>query len=62
VVVVVVLELSERGRERVVLDSAGGAGAATVVVIAMDGEMDSPNVGAFMTRECMVAGSGGRSS
>jgi len=38
-----------------VLDS-GGAGAATVVVVAVDGEMGSPNVGAFVT-EWMVAGS-----
>ena len=57
-VVVVVVELREKGRGRVVLDSAGGAGAATVVVVAMDGEMGSPNAGAFMTK-CMVAGSGG---
>jgi hypothetical protein len=35
-----------------------GAGAATVVVVAMEGEMGSPNAGAFMT-EWMVAGSGG---
>ena len=28
-----------KGRGRVVLDSAGGAGAATVVVVAMDGKM-----------------------
>ena len=35
--VVVVVELAERGRGRVVLDSAGVAGAATVVVVAMDG-------------------------
>ena len=38
------------------LDSGGGAGATTAVVVAMDGEMGSPNTGAFMT-ECMVAGS-----
>jgi hypothetical protein len=35
-----------------------GAGAATVVVVAMDGEMGSPNAGTFMTRECMVTDSG----
>ena len=39
------------------LDSAGGAGAVTVVVVAIDG-WGSPNAGAFVT-ECMVAGSGG---
>jgi hypothetical protein len=39
-----------------VLDSAGGAGAANVVVVAMDGEMGSPNAATFMT-EWMVAGS-----
>jgi len=39
-----------------------GAGAATVMVVAMDGVMGSPNAGAFMTRECMMAGSGGRRS
>jgi hypothetical protein len=51
---VVVVELPESGRERVVSDSAGGAGAGatTVVVGAMEGEMGSPNAGAFMT-ECM---------
>ena len=43
------------------LDSAGGADAAIIVVVAMDGEMGSPNAGAFMT-ECITAGSGGRSS
>ena len=37
------------------LDS-GGAGAATVAVVAMDGEMGSPNAGVFMT-EWMVVGS-----
>ena len=37
------------------LDSAGGAGAATIVVVAMDGETGSPNVEAYMT-ECMVRG------
>ena len=56
-----VVELPERRRGWGVLDSAGGAGAATVVVVAMDGEMGSPNAGAFTT-ECMVAGSGGFSS
>jgi len=39
-----------------VLDYGGGASAATVVVVAMDGEMGSPNGGGFIT-ECMVAGS-----
>jgi len=48
---VVLVELLERGRGRVVLDSAGGAGAATVVVVAVDGAMGSPNAG------CMAAGS-----
>ena len=33
------------------LDSAGGAGATTVVVVAVDGAMGSPNAG------CMAAGS-----
>jgi hypothetical protein len=53
--VVVVVELPDSGGERVVSDSAGGAGAgaATVVVGAMEGEMGSPNAaGAFMT-ECI---------
>jgi hypothetical protein len=36
--VVVVVELSERGRGQDVLDSGGGAGAATVVVVVMDTE------------------------
>jgi len=49
--VVVVVEFPVRGRGRVVLNSAGGAGAATVVVVAVDGEMGSPNAG------CMAAGS-----
>jgi len=35
--VMVVVELPERGRGWVVLDSAGGAGAAAVAVVAMDG-------------------------
>ena len=45
---VVVAEFPERERGRIVLDSAGGA---TVVVVAMDGEMPvgSPNAGAFIT-------------
>jgi hypothetical protein len=59
---VVVVEFPEGGRGRLVLDSAGGgvgaAGAATVVVVAMEGEIVSPKAGAFMT-ECIVAGSGG---
>jgi len=38
-----------------VLDSAGGAGAATVVVVAMDGETGSLNVEAYII-ECMVRG------
>jgi hypothetical protein len=54
-----VVVLPERERGRGVLDSAGGAGTVTVVVIAMNGEMGSPNAGAFVTHECMVAGSGG---
>jgi hypothetical protein len=54
-VVVVVVEFPERGWGRVALDFAGGAGAATVVVVAIVGEMDSPNAGAFM--KWMVAGS-----
>ena len=33
----VVVELPERGRGRVVLDFADGAGAAAVAVVAMDG-------------------------
>jgi len=51
------VELPERGRGRVMSDS-GGAGAATVVVVAMHGEtpVGSPNVGALMI-EYMVAGS-----
>ena len=59
----VVAELPERGRGWVVLDSAGGAGAATVAVITMDGEMPvgSPNVGTFIT-ECMMVSSGEGSS
>jgi len=59
--VVVAMELPERGRGWDVLDSAGGADAAIVVVVAMDGETSSPNAGVFMT-ECMAAGSGGCSS
>lgn len=51
-----VVELRERGRGRVVLNSTGGAGAAIIVVVAMNGDIGSPNVGAFMT-EWMVAGS-----
>jgi hypothetical protein len=62
---VVVVEFPEGGRRRLVLDSAGGgvgaAGAATVVVVAMDGEIGSPNAGAFMT-ECIVGGSEGACS
>ena len=46
---VVVVEFPARGRGQVVLDSAGSAGAATVVAVAMDGEMGFPNAGAFMT-------------
>jgi len=42
---VVVVELPERGRWCVVLDSAGGAGAATVAVVAIDGEMGTPKRG-----------------
>jgi hypothetical protein len=57
---VVVVELPEGSRGWLVLESAGGgvgaAGAATVVVVAMEGDMGSPNAGAFMT-ECIVAGS-----
>jgi hypothetical protein len=53
---VVVVELPEGNRGRVVLDSTAdpgaGAGAATVVVVAMEGEMGSSNVAALMT-ECM---------
>ena len=45
----VVVEFPERGRGRVVLDSAGDAGAATVVVVAMNGRMGSLNAGEFMT-------------
>jgi hypothetical protein len=59
---VVDVEFPEGGRGRLVLDSAGGgvgaAGAATVVVVATDGEMGSSNAGAFMT-ECIVGGSRG---
>ena len=58
---VVAMELPERGRGWDALDSAGGADAAIVVVVAIDGEMGFPNAGVFMT-ECMAAGSGGRSS
>jgi len=36
--------------------------ATIVMVVAMDGVMGSPNAGAFMTRECMMAGSGGHRS
>ena len=43
------------------LDSAGGADATIVVVVAMDGETGSLNAGVFMT-ECIAAGSGGCSS
>ena len=39
------MELPERGRGRVGLDSAGGAGAATVVVVAIDGEVGTPKRG-----------------
>ena len=54
---VVVVELPEDGGGSYwILDA--GAGAATVVVVAMDGEMGSPNEGAFLI-ECMTAGSGG---
>jgi hypothetical protein len=53
---VVVVELPEKEREGIVLDSAGGAGDTTVAVVAMDGEMGSPNAGEFMTK-WMVAGS-----
>jgi hypothetical protein len=51
---VIVIEFPERGQGGIVLDS-GGVGVVTVVVVAMDGEMGSPNAGAFMT-EWMVAG------
>jgi hypothetical protein len=40
-----------------VLVLLAGAGA-TVVVVAMRGELGSPNAGTLMT-ECMVVGSGG---
>ena len=36
--VVVVVELPEKGRGQGVLDFGGGAGAATAVVVVMDGE------------------------
>ena len=53
---VVVVELPEGGRGRVVLDSAAGSGgvgaAGTVVVVAMEGETGSSNVAALMM-ECM---------
>jgi hypothetical protein len=44
-----------------VLGSTGGTGDNTVLVVAMDREMGSPNAGSFVT-ECMTAGSGGGSS
>ena len=46
-----VVELPGRRRGQVMLDSAGGVGASTVVVVAMHGEtsVGSPNVGEFMT-------------
>ena len=47
---------------RVVLDSACWCGCRYCYVVAMDGVMGSPNAGAFMTRECMMAGSGGHRS
>ena len=58
--VVVVVGLLESGRGRAVSDSGGvgAAGAATVVVVAIEGDMGSPSAGASIT-ECMVAGSGG---
>ena len=51
---VVVVELPEGGRGRVMLDSAAGSGGAagTVVVVAMEGETGSSNVAALMM-ECM---------
>ena len=53
---VVVVELPETGRGRVVLDSAASSGsgsdAVTVVVVAMEGETGSSNAAALMT-ECM---------
>ena len=57
-------ELPEGSRGWVVSESAGGvgaAGAATVVVVDMEGEMVSPNVAAFLT-ECTMAGFAGRCS
>ena len=60
--VVVVVELPEGGRGRVVLDSGGvdvGAGAgATAVVVAMEGETGWAT---FIT-ECVLMGSASRCS